>query len=44
MKLKRKPGVCTGTRGRSETSLNAVMHENVKVYYEPYVNLFLKFP
>ncbi len=34
--------MCTGTRGRSETSLNTVVHENVKVYYEPVCEFFLK--
>ncbi len=33
-----------GTRGESETSLNTVVHENVKVYMNQYVNFFLKFP
>ncbi len=36
----KKTSVCTGTHGGSETSLNTVVHENVKVY----VNSFLKFP
>ncbi len=38
--------VCTGTCGGSEMSLNTVLHENVKVYTNQYVNFiknFLKF-
>ncbi len=41
---KQKTRVLTGTRGRSETSLNTVVHENVKVYMNQYVKFFLKFP
>ncbi len=33
---------CTGTRDGSETSLNTVVHENVKVY-EIVCEIFLKF-
>ncbi len=36
-----KPSVCTGTRGVSETSLNTVVHENVKVY-EPVWEIFFE--
>ncbi len=33
----------TGTCGGSETSLNTVVHENVKVYMNQYVKFFTKF-
>ncbi len=39
-----KTSVCTGTHDESETSLNTVVYENVKVYMNQYVKLFLKFP
>ncbi len=41
---KEKTSVCTGTHNRSETSLNIVVHENVKLYMNQYVKFFLKFP
>ncbi len=39
----KKTRVCTGTRGRSETSLNTFVHENVKVYMNQYMKFFLSF-
>ncbi len=33
LELKTKTSVCSGTCGGSETSLNAVAHENIRVYY-----------
>ncbi len=43
-KLKKKNSVCTaGTPDGSETSLNTVVHKNIKVYGN-YVKFFLKFP
>ncbi len=43
-KQKKKNSVYTGTCGGSETFLNTVVHENVKVYMNQYVKFFLKFP
>ncbi len=40
----KKTSVCTGTCGGNGTSLNTVVHENVKVYMNQYVKCFLKFP
>ncbi len=44
---KKKSSVCTGIHGGSETSLNTVIHENVKVCYEPvcwiFIEIFVKF-
>ncbi len=42
--LQKKKNNVHGTHGGSETSLNTVAHENVKVYMNQYVNFFLKFP
>ncbi len=42
-KLQKKSSECTGTCGGSETSLNTVVHENVKVYTKQYVNFFWNF-
>ncbi len=36
--------MCSGTRGGSESSFNTVLHENVRVHMNQYVNGFLKFP
>ncbi len=36
-----KTSVCTGTHGGSETSLNTVVHENIKVY-EPVSKIFFE--
>ncbi len=38
----KKTSVCTGTRGGSETSLNTVVHVNVKVLYEPVCKFFFE--
>ncbi len=35
--------MCPGTPGGSETSLNTVVHENVKVYMSQYVKFKKKF-
>ncbi len=40
---KNKTSVCTGTCGGSKTSLNTVVHKNVKVCMNQYVKFFLKF-
>ncbi len=38
-----KTSACTGTRGGSETSLNMVVYENVKVYMNKSVKFLLDF-
>ncbi len=35
--------MCTGTLCGSETSLNTVVHENVKVYMNQFMNFFKNF-
>ncbi len=39
--LGKKTSVCTGTRSRSKTSLNTVVHENIKIY-EPVCEIFVE--
>ncbi len=39
----KKTGVCTGTCGRSETSLNAVAHDSIRMHINKYEKIILKF-